>query len=128
MTIMTPLGLLRMYILLQGATNLVAQFIQIIIRILFNLIPLVCRLFIDNITVKGPKTIYSREEICPSMHRYIIEHLINLNKMLINIKLSGCTISGGKLRFCTATTAVVRYLYRTNGWRPIDAKVLKIVD
>jgi len=127
-TIMTPLGLLRMCTLPQGATNSVAQFTRIITRILFDLIPSVCRPFMDDITVKGPKTDYGGEEICPGMRRYVVEHLINLDKTLVNIELSGCTIAGKKSRFCTATTAVVGYLCGTNGRRPTDAKVLKIVE
>jgi hypothetical protein len=47
------LGLLRMTTLPQGATNSVAQFSRIVIRILEDLIPNICRPFLDNIRVKG---------------------------------------------------------------------------
>ena len=127
-TIMTPLGLLRMCTLPQGATNSVAQFTRIITRILFDLVPSICRPFLDDITVKGPKTYYDGEEIRPGLRRYVVEHLINLDKTLVNVELSGCTISGGKSRFCQSTTVVVGYLCGTNGRSPAEAKVLKILE
>lgn len=52
-TFNTPIGLLRMCTLPQGATNSVAQFIRVITRILFDLIPDVCRPFVDDIAVKA---------------------------------------------------------------------------
>jgi hypothetical protein len=59
---MTPLGLLRMMTLPQGATNSVAQFMRIIIRILKDHFPHLCGAFIDDVGVKGPRTTYDNEE------------------------------------------------------------------
>ncbi|RCI14361.1 hypothetical protein L249_6003 [Ophiocordyceps polyrhachis-furcata BCC 54312] len=64
--------------------------------ILFDLIPKVCNIFVDNIPVRGPETIYNNEEALPRIRRYIFEYLISLNKVLVNIKLASCTIARKK--------------------------------
>ena len=80
----------------QGATNSVAQFTRIITRILFDLIPNVCRAFLDDIAVKGSRDRYNDEKVLPGVRRYIMDHLINLDKVLVNVELAGCTISAAK--------------------------------
>ncbi|KAL9566939.1 hypothetical protein ACKAV7_008708 [Fusarium commune] len=127
-TFNTPMGLLRMCSLPQGATNSVAQFIRNIICIFRDLIPEVCRAFLDNICIRGPTTTYDEEEVAPGVRRYILEHLVNIDKVLINVELSGCTIAGGKSQFCQKTTVVVGYLCGTNGRAPDNAKVIKIIE
>ena len=59
----TPLGLLRQTTLPQGATNLVAQFVRVVTKILEDLIPHDYMLFLDNIGVKGPTTTYNNTEV-----------------------------------------------------------------
>ena len=71
----TPIGLLRMCTLPQGATNSVAQFIRVITRIIKDLVPNVCRAFLDDLCIKGPTTDYSGEELEPGLRRYIVEHI-----------------------------------------------------
>jgi hypothetical protein len=127
-TFMTPLGLLRMCTLPQGATNSVAQFTRIITRILFDLIPDICTAFLDDIVVKGPTTTYNNEESSPGVRRYVKEHLINLDQTLLNIELAGCTVSVPKSQFCRRTALVVGYLCGTHGRSPEEAKVIKITE
>ena len=50
-TFTTPIRLFYIYTLLQRATNLVAQFIRIIVQVILRLIPKVANVFLDNITV-----------------------------------------------------------------------------
>ncbi len=64
---MTPLGLLRITTPPQGATNSVAQFVRVVIRILDNLFLIVAMPFLDDIGVKGPYTIYNDEETLPGI-------------------------------------------------------------
>ena len=71
-----PLGLLRQTTVPIGGTNSVAQFIRTIIRILEKYIPYYTLPFLDNITVKGPRTIYNGEESLPGVRRYILEYII----------------------------------------------------
>jgi hypothetical protein len=127
-TFNTPLGLLRMCTLPQGATNSVAQFSRIITRILFDLLPDVCRAFLDDIVVKGPKTTYEDKQELPGVRKYVLEHLINLDKTLVNIELSGCTISAAKSQFCQNTAVVVGYVCGTYGRSLEEAKVIKITE
>ena len=55
---MTPLRLLQITILSQGATNSVVQFICIVIQILDNLFLCITMSFLNDIRVKGLYTIY----------------------------------------------------------------------
>ena len=55
----TPIGLLRMTTLPQGATNSVAQFVRIVTKILEDLILTDCLPFLDDIRIKGPLSTYS---------------------------------------------------------------------
>ena len=125
---MTPIGLLRMCTLPQGATNSVAQFTRNILRILRDLIPDVCRSFLDDICVRGPTTDYDGEEAAPGIRRFVLEHLINLDKVLVNIELSGCTVAGQKSQFCRTTAVVTGYLCGTYGRKPEEKKVVKILE
>jgi hypothetical protein len=127
---LTPIGLLRMCTLPQGATNSVAQFIRVISRILYELIPTVCEPFLDDICVHGPKETYDQEEVpgLPGVRRYVLEHIINLDRVLVNVELAGGTIAGKKSQWCQASTVIVGYLCGTDGRRPEEAKVLKIKE
>lgn len=127
-TFMTPLGLLRMCTLPQGATNSVAQFMRAITRILFDLVPIICRPYLDDICVRGPTSTYDEEETEPGIRRWVLEHLTNLDKVLVNVELSGCTISARKSQFCQATAVIVGFLCGTSGRRPEEAKIVKITE
>ncbi|EMF09164.1 uncharacterized protein SEPMUDRAFT_53185, partial [Sphaerulina musiva SO2202] len=50
-----------------GATNSVSQFIRVITRILIDYILYRSLPFLDDISIKRPKTNYSREELKPSL-------------------------------------------------------------
>jgi len=60
---MTVLGLLQHCTLIQEGTNSVAQFCRAIVQILKDLISNVCRMFLNNIVVKGPQTDYNDKEV-----------------------------------------------------------------
>ena len=64
---MTPLGLMRMTTLAQGATNSVAQFVRIVLKILAPYLRDRTKPFLDNVGVKGPKTIYNNKELAPGI-------------------------------------------------------------
>ena len=78
----TPLRLLRITTLLIRATNLVAQFVRVVIRILNNLFLIIVMPFVDNIRVKGPYTNYSNKEALPRIRQYIYKYILNLNKTI----------------------------------------------
>jgi hypothetical protein len=79
-----------------GTTNSVAEFVQVVTKVLQNLIPYCCMPYIDNIAVKGPKDNYNNALIEPSIQQFIREHIININKVLCNLELSRATASGFK--------------------------------
>lgn len=71
----TPLGLLRMTTLPQGATNSVAQFVRIVTKILEDLIPNSVLSFLDDIRVKGLMSDYGGAEVVLRVQRYILKHI-----------------------------------------------------
>ena len=125
---MTPLGLLRMTTLPQGATNSVAQFMRIIIRILKDHFPHLCWPFIDDIGVKGPRTTYNNEETFPGIRRFILEHIQGLDKVLADLERAGCTVSGPKSHWCVSGLKIVGYICDIEGRHPDTAKVIKILE
>lgn len=123
----TTLGLLRMTTLPQGATNSVAQFMRIITKVLEELIPTICRPFLDDIGVKGPRTRYSDQEVAPGIRRFMLEHIQNLDKVLLAIELAGGTI-GPKSQWCMNGVAIVGYICGSEGRSPESSKVIKVLD
>ena len=67
--------------------------------LLYNLISLICRSFLDNIAIRGPNIDYNNKEIpnLPEVRRYMAKYIKNLNNIFYNIKLAGTTINTRKL-------------------------------
>ena len=128
--IMTDLGLLRQCTVLMGATNSVAQFVRVVLRILQDLIPQVAMPFVDDIGVKGPRTRYNDEEVpeLPGVRRFVLEHIQNLDAVLADLERAGATISAEKSMFCMAGLKIVGYVCDANGRHPDSAKILKILE
>ena len=55
--------------------------------------------FIDNITSSGPKTDYNREELIKGVWRYVLEHIVQLDKVLVDIERASSTVSRKKCYF-----------------------------
>ena len=83
---MTPLELLQQITVLIGGTNSVAQFVRIITKILKHYIPHHALPFLDDITVKGPQTVYNGEESLLGVCRYILEHIIWLDGVFADLE------------------------------------------
>ena len=124
---MTPIGLLRHTTLVQGATNSVAQFVRVVTRILKDHIPNKCRTFVDDVPVKGPTSTYNNEEIAPGIRRYVQEHILNLDAVLVDIERAGGTI-GPKSQFCLAGMKLVGFVCGAGGRSPDSQKVIKILE
>ncbi len=82
----------------------------------------------ENIRVKGPKTLYDNEEVAPGIRRYIVEHIQSLDAVLADLERAGVTISGAKSQFCMASLQIVRFIFDSAGRYLDTAKVLKIID
>ena len=87
-----------------------AQFIRIISKILKSISLNAVRVFLDDIGVKGPKTKYNGTEVFPSLHQYIFKHLINLEKILWFLELTGTTIAAEKSQFVMAGLKIVGWV------------------
>jgi hypothetical protein len=123
----TNLGLLRQTTLPQGATNSVAQFVRASLRILEKMpgSP-----YIDDVEVDGPKTDYGQAEEprLPGVRRFMLEHIINLDKVLLAIECAGATIAGEKSQWCMQGVKVVGYVCDKYGRHPEASKVEKVVN
>ena len=128
--IQTPKGLLRMTRLVQGATNSVAQFVRVMETILHDEVPKTTRVFLDDIGVKGAKDDYGEKEseACPGCRKYVVEHLLAVDKVLYLLELAGATISIPKTEFCQKGCVAVGWLCDYDGRRANPAKVKAIVE
>ncbi len=124
---MSPLGLLRHTTLVQGATNSPAQFIRIVNNILKDHIPERCRTFIDDVPVMGPTSTYDGKEAAPGIRQFMLEHIINLDRVLSDIERAGATI-GPKSQFCMDGIKLVGYVCGAEGRLPDSQKVIKILE
>jgi protein involved in polysaccharide export with SLBB domain len=67
------------------------------LRVLIDYISYVAIPFLDDIRVKGPKTDYNNEEIRPRLRRFVVKHIVDLNKVLSDVKRAGITVAIKKL-------------------------------
>jgi hypothetical protein len=59
----------------QGATNSVAQFVQIVTKVLEDLILKDCLPFLDDISVKGLLSMYNNKEVILGIRQFVLKHL-----------------------------------------------------
>lgn len=71
---------------------------RIVVRILYDLISDVCRAFLDDLCIKGPTTRYDDEpyDQYPGLRKFIVEHIQNIDRVLLNCELAGVTIAAKK--------------------------------
>src|SRR6266536_1275613 len=74
----------RMTTFPQNAINLVTQFIRVITKILQDHLSRYLP-FINDIEVKGPKTIYNNEETASDIRKYVLEHIQWLDRILADL-------------------------------------------
>jgi len=105
-----------------------AQFIQYIVQLLYDLIPLICRPFLDNMAIRGPDIDYNNEEISnlPKVKRYMAKYIKNLNNVLYNLKLANTAINACKLKWYKRQTDIIGYICGTLSRAPINKKIIKI--
>ena len=70
---------------------------------------------------------YNREESLPGVRRYILEHIIQLDRVLANLERARYTVLGVKSYFCEDKIIVVSYRYNRKGRYPEELKVAKII-
>jgi len=89
--------------------------------------PHICLPFLNDVAVKGPTSTYNNEEIEPSLRRYVVKHIQNLDKVLCNLKRAGCTIRA-KSQFCMSGLRLVGYVCDAEGRKLDSAKILKVLN
>lgn len=127
-TFLTPLGLFRMCTLPMGGTNSVAQFQRAMTRIFYNLIPHVCRVYVDDISVKGSRHDYNGQLVGEGLRRYVVEHIQNIDAVLFNTELAGATIAAVKSKWCQPRAVLLGYLCTQEGRLPDQDKVAKVLE
>jgi hypothetical protein len=134
-TFQSPLGALCHTRLVMGHTNSVQIMQRDINYILRDKIPLFIVPFIDDVAVKGPATRYENTdgtyETIPEnsgIHRFVWEHLANVNRILQQLKYVSGTFSGKKLELCVPTIVILGQRCNYKGCVPHEAKMQKIQD
>jgi len=120
--------LFKQTIILQKVTNLIIQFVRIVTKILKKYIPHVYLLFINDISIKGSKTIYNNEKVVSEIRKYILKHIIWMDRMLTNLERAGYTISKAKLQFCMPELRVIGFIYDILRRHSDISKMIKIVE
>ena len=83
---MTPFGLICITMLAQNTTNLVTQFVRIVLKILAPNLRDWAKPFLDDIGVKRLKTMYNNKELAFEIKQYVVEHIQNLDKVLTDLE------------------------------------------
>ncbi|OMJ14647.1 Retrovirus-related Pol polyprotein from transposon gypsy [Smittium culicis] len=123
----TPLGLMRMTRLSMGATNSVATFQRIMIKILYKFIPDKLLMFIDDGGIKGPKI---KDETLNEngIRRFVAEHIKDVINILNAVKQAGLTVSLKKSKFGNESIDIVGYRCSINGREPLKNNISKVME
>ena len=66
-------------------------------------------LYLDNVCIKGLKSRYNNKKVKLGIRQFVAKHLLNINKVLADIKKAEATILGYKSNFCYSSIIVVGY-------------------
>jgi hypothetical protein len=133
-TFQTPKGTLRSTALPMGYTNAVSIFHGDVTFILMPEIPRHCRVFIDDVGGKGPKSYYrladgSYECITENsgIRRFVWEHFEIVNRILHRISHAGATFSAKKLHLCLPEISILGHACNYEGRIPDKSHIAKIM-
>jgi RNase H-like domain found in reverse transcriptase len=120
----TPLGLVKMCTLPQGATNSVAHMQNAMNLILQKFIPEKTRPFLDDVPIKGclegKKDETKRDD---GVRQFVYEHMCDVEAILQRLIEAHITFSGEKSSFGQREITVVGQRCGPQGRRPSDTKV-----
>ncbi|KAL3698204.1 hypothetical protein R1sor_012280 [Riccia sorocarpa] len=123
-TMRTPLGLVRMCTLPQGATNSVAHMMAGMNKILKEFIPEKTMPFLDDVPIKGCREDEKNETLDQrGCRKYVVEHIEDCEKILSRLEEVHLTLSEVKSTFGVKEIVIVRHLCGTYGRKPDPAKV-----
>src|SRR5260370_32082522 len=103
------MGSLRQTTLLQGYTNSPVEFQRCTTHMIKPMIPEKADIFIDDCTLKGPKTRSWDETIPENLHiqKFVWSYAQNLQEMLARIHKSSPMVSGMKIVLATPCLAML---------------------
>ena len=123
-TMKTPLGLVRMCTLPQGATNSVAHMQSAMNQILRDFVPEKTIPFVDDIPIKGceekHKDLMIQDDGCRT---YVNNHIEDVSKILTRLEEVNLTLSIDKSKFGVQEILVVGHLCGSYGRKPNPEKV-----
>ena len=131
---MTPLGLLRITSLPTGFTNSPAEFQACMSFILQPEIPHIADIFIDDLPIKGPKSLYEDKDgkpgtlkENPGIRRFIWEHANDVYRIIHRVGHAGGTFSPSKVQLAQPEVLIVGQRCTPTGRLPDEQKVEKIL-
>jgi hypothetical protein len=101
--------------------------------ILQDEIPDVAHIFIDDLPIKGPVSAYldrdgqpEKHPLNPGIRRFILEHAVDVHRVMHRVKHSGATVSPSKTQIGRPEVLIVGQKCNAQGRLPDDDKVHKI--
>jgi len=91
------LGPLRSCVLPQGMMNSLPEFQRCTTHTLQDEIPKNGNVFVDNVRLKGPTSMYNNIEVAPGIRCFIYEYATTFDRFLMCFIRAGVTASGKKL-------------------------------
>ena len=132
---LTPLGLLQITSMPTGYTNSPSEFQACMTFILQDEIPHTANIFIDDLPIKGPSTIYpdadGDPEVLPEnpgIRRYIWEHAQDVHRIMHRIGHAGAKFSPKKAQVCRPEVVIVGQKCTEDGRLPDEERVSKILN
>lgn len=129
-TVQSPIGAVRKTVVPQGWTNAIAIFHGDITFVLAPEIPDPVLPFVDNTTIKGPKTRYEimggGYEMIPTnpqIRCFIWEHLNDIHHIFHRFLCAGATISTTKLFIAVPAITILRHRCNYEGRIPDNSKI-----
>jgi len=130
----TPLGLLQITSLPTGYTNSPAEFQKCMSMILQDEIPHTANIFIDDLPIKGPKSLYLDKEGNPEtipensgIRRFIWEHAQDVHRIMHKVACAGATFAANKCQICLPEVLIIGQTCNAEGRSPDAAKVKKVL-
>lgn len=111
----------------QEGTNSVEAFLSIKHQTQHGNITYSCKVFLDDIGIKGPRRQSNERRCCLGIWRVVMEHKTNLDHVLADLERVGNTIPDLKSLRCQPAITIVRFLCNEKVRLPDSQKVEKLV-
>ena len=124
---MISFELLRMITFFQKAINSIEQFVRIANHILNVHISKKCQTFVNDVVVKRNRNDHENKKVVSEIRIFVLRHIQNLNKVLIDIKRSKTTIFDEKSQFCIFDIKIISFVCDKIDRHFDNVKIIKII-